>query len=430
MSIAVRLAITMVTIGVTLALVNVFVMRQISKAFRLSKRWTNVLTAALAIPLVATMAFRALGRRAPIGFAERVVVATSAFEAAVGIAAVLLLFAWIAKLVVRGAVRVGRGAAGEGDAHERTLVLPPRGEDEAGDRPSRAGRGETPEARDDEALAVTRRAFVEQAIVGSAMVVGGTSSTYGAIFGRHDYELATVPVPIPGLSRASDGFTIVQLSDLHLGQMVGEAEMRAAEELVRRAKGDLIVLTGDLIDHDPRYAARLGALVRRLGEIKPVVAIPGNHDYYTGVDEVLAAARDAGAKVLVNESIVMLGERGGFVLAGLDDHRGIPIGRGPNLEEAVRGARCDGPKIVLCHNPKEFLDIAGDVALQISGHTHGGQINFGLPLAEVVLKHGYIAGLYQDKGSHLYVNRGFGTAGAAVRVGSPPEVTRIVLVAS
>ncbi len=426
MTLAVRLVLSMIAIAAMLGLMNWLVLRRVAAAFRLGRRGRRAAVIALGVPLVATILFRGLGARAPVGFAEPLVIATSAFEAAIGITGAALLLAAAARAVYRSGARLGRGAAG---VVGTATGAAPEAEDDGAAAPS-ASRDEAPSASRDEAPAVTRRVFVEQAIVGSAMVAGGTASTYGAVFGRHDYELTTVPIPIHGLSRAADGFTIVQLSDIHLGQMVGEAEMRAAEELVRRAKGDLIVLTGDLIDHDPRYVERLGRLVRRLGEIKPVVAIPGNHDYYTGVDAVLATAREAGATVLVNESVVMLGEEGGFVLAGLDDHRGAQIGRGPDLQAALAGVRSDGPRVVLCHNPKEFLQTAGDVALQISGHTHGGQINLGLPIAPMVLRHGYIAGLYQDRGSRLYVNRGFGTAGAAVRVGAPPEVTRLVLVAS
>jgi uncharacterized protein len=284
---------------------------------------------------------------------------------------------------------------------------------------------------------LTRRAFVEQATVGSALLIGGGSAAYGGLFGRHDYDLATVAVPIPGLAKAADGFTIVQLSDIHVGQMVGEAELRAAEELVRKAKGDLIVLTGDLVDHDVRYAERLGRLVRRLSEIRPVVAVPGNHDYYTGVDAVLGAVRAAGGTTLVNQATTMLGERAGFVLAGLDDlwaeghvDGSLETRNGPDLAAALAGVRSEAPRIVLCHNPKVFLATAGEIALQLSGHTHGGQVNLGFRPVSVVLGHGYIAGLYETKGSRIYVNRGFGTAGPAVRVGAPPEVTRIVLVSA
>ncbi|MFO0593281.1 MAG: metallophosphoesterase [Polyangiaceae bacterium] len=411
MSLGVRLVVSLVTISTLLTVVSWLVLRRIVTAFRLGKRGRVLATVALFVPLAATLLFRGIGFLAPPGFAEPAVVASSAFEAAVGLAGVALLFAGLLRAVYRAGRRVGQGpmAAAREDAVERAASIPP------------------PPMHGEEAPAITRRVFVEQAIVGSAVVAGGTAATYGAVFGRHDYELATVPVPIPGLPRAADGFTIVQLSDIHLGQMVGEAEMRAAEELVRRAKGDLVVLTGDLIDHDPRYVERLGRLVRRLADVQRVIAIPGNHDYYTGIDAVLDTARKAGATVLVNESIVT---PEGLVIAGLDDHRGEPIGRGPNLARAVAGLHNDGPRVVLCHNPKEFLVTAGDCALMISGHTHGGQINVGLPVAEMVLRHGYIKGLYEERGSRLYVNRGFGTAGAAVRVGSPPEVTRIVLVAS
>src|SRR6188768_841327 len=97
---------------------------------------------------------------------------------------------------------------------------------------------------------LARRAFLAQATVGSAFLVGSSSSLYGSLAGRHDYQLEDVALRLPGLSRELDGFTIVQLSDIHIGQFVGDAELAAAEALVRRARPDLIVLTGDLLDHD------------------------------------------------------------------------------------------------------------------------------------------------------------------------------------
>jgi predicted MPP superfamily phosphohydrolase len=83
----------------------------------------------------------------------------------------------------------------------------------------------------------------------------------------------------------------------------------------------------------------------------------------------------------------------------------------------------------LCHNPAYFEAAAGQVALQLSGHTHGGQFNPGIRPADWVFRHGWVAGRYESSGSQLYVNRGFGTAGPPVRLGAPPEVTRIVLTA-
>jgi len=112
--------------------------------------------------------------------------------------------------------------------------------------------------------AVPRRAFLTQAVAGSAFLIGGSSSLYGALVERHDYQLEELPMRIPGLSPKLDGFTIVQLSDIHIGHFVGWPELHAAEEFVRRSKPDLIVLTGDLLDQDPSLADRLGQFTRRL----------------------------------------------------------------------------------------------------------------------------------------------------------------------
>ena len=286
----------------------------------------------------------------------------------------------------------------------------------------------------------TRREFASQLVVGSAFMIGGGSSGYGSLVGRHDYVVEEVPVRLPGLSRAFDGFSIVQLSDLHIGQFVLDAELAAAEALVRQARPDLIVLTGDLVDHDPRFAERLGRFARRLEPLARhgVAAVSGNHDYYAGIDSVLGALRRGGARVLRNEALVLGDPGAGIALLGVDDVRAarIPGEHGPDVSLAVQslptiGGRVsparDLPRVLLCHNPVYFEQAQGHVGLQLSGHTHGGQVNPLVRPADWVLPHGWIAGLYEGQGSRLYVNRGFGTAGPPARVGSPPEVTRIVL---
>lgn len=279
---------------------------------------------------------------------------------------------------------------------------------------------------------VTRRGFLAQAATGTALTVGAGSSVYGTLFGRHDYVLEEIAVPLSGLSRRLDGYTLVQLSDIHLGMFVGEREMRSAEDLVRRARPDLVVLTGDLVDHDPSYNDALGRLVRRLAALARdgVVAVPGNHDYYTGIGGVLSTLHRAGAVVLRNEGRVIGDAAGGLALLGVDDPMASRYGRsggGPDLKSALAAvpAAADLPRVLLCHNPEYFA--AGSVALQLSGHTHGGQVNLGVRPADFVLRHPYVAGAYERAGTRLYVNRGFGTAGPPLRIGAPPEVTRIVL---
>jgi predicted MPP superfamily phosphohydrolase len=275
-----------------------------------------------------------------------------------------------------------------------------------------------------------RRSFVEQVAVGGALTVGFGASTYGGLFGRHDYALETVPIKLAKLPRALDGFTIVQLSDIHFGTYVGEREFRSGLELVRRARPDLVVLTGDLVDHDPSYARELGRFVHELraASKRGVCAIPGNHDYYAGVEHVLRSLRESGAEVLVNRH-VRIGDRGGsFVLGGCDDVMAEGFGgQGPDVEATFRGADPELARVLLSHNPSHYTSAHEHADLVLSGHTHGGQITLFINPAELVLAHGYVRGHYLRGASQLYVNRGFGTAGPPARVGSPPEVTKLVL---
>lgn len=278
----------------------------------------------------------------------------------------------------------------------------------------------------------SRRVFLRQAVTGSAMLVGSGSALYGSIFGRSDFAIEEVSFKIPGLSKRIDGYTLVQISDIHFGLFVGEREIRQAEDLVRTARPDRLVLTGDLIDSQARYADVLGQFIRRMSPLTRdgVVVIPGNHDWYAGVDEIMEAAQAAGAKVLRNDGFVIGDKKDGFSMLGVEDvwaRRSNPA-HGPDLDKAISQVPADLPRVLLCHNPVFFPEAAGKVALQLSGHTHGGQVNLGpIRPGDMVLPYGYVRGRYERNGSNLYVNRGFGTAGPPARIGSPPEITRIVL---
>jgi predicted MPP superfamily phosphohydrolase len=277
---------------------------------------------------------------------------------------------------------------------------------------------------------VSRRQVVEGA--GSVAVLGATGSLlgWGAARGRYDFRLVEVPVRIPGLPRALDGYAIAQVSDLHAGVHVGERTLDEGLELVKRAKADLLVATGDLVDLDSLFAPMIA---RKLAGVAPrdgVFAILGNHDHYAGAGGVLQALRAAGVTALVNEGhVIRAGDGGGFALLGVEDlwaRRGSR--KGPDLERALTGLPEHLPRILLSHQPQTVDDWPGRVALQLSGHTHGGQINPGVRPADLVFR--YVAGLYTVGGTSLYVNRGLGTVGPPARVGAPPEVTRFVLVAA
>jgi predicted MPP superfamily phosphohydrolase len=278
--------------------------------------------------------------------------------------------------------------------------------------------------------AMTRRQLAE-ATSGVALI-GATGSMlgWGMVRGRHAFEMREVPVRIAGLPRALDGYVIAQISDIHCGPYVGERELNEGLELVRKARPDLVVATGDLVDFDADWAPMVG---RKLVDLAPrdgVVAVPGNHDYYADVDDVADALREAGVTMLIDEGLVIRpGDGGGFALLGVDDRWSTRYGRsGPRLERAASMVPPDRARILLSHQPATVDFWAGQVALQLSGHTHGGQINPGFRPADLFLK--YVSGRYAVRGTTLYVNQGFGTVGTPSRVGAPPEVTRLVLVAA
>lgn len=423
-----------VVLGLLLYALNRYVWRSLANAFALSPRARRALAVGLGASLVAMMLGRVLSRIVPVTPIKWIVAISSSIELAVIISGVFLLLLDGARLLSRVVQRFVRRPAAEAPA---VVTAPVEARDVAAS-PADAQVVEvapTPSVAD-----VPRRAFLTRAAAGAALAVGSGSSAYGAFIGRTDYTVEDVPIKLPGLARAYDGFTIVQLSDLHIGEFVGEAELAAAEALVRDARPDLIVLTGDLLDNNASFAPKLGAFARRLSPIarEGVVAISGNHDYFAGIDPVVEALEAGGAQVLRNRAHVIGAPGTGFALLGVDDVWARRGGGGPDLDAALAslpklGGRVaparDLPRVLLCHNPSFFEEASDRVDLQLSGHTHGGQVNLLVRPADFVLPNGWVAGRYERGASQLYVNRGFGTVGPPARLGAPPEITRVVLTA-
>ncbi|MBO6936187.1 MAG: metallophosphoesterase [Deltaproteobacteria bacterium] len=406
---------------------GVYVFRRARRVFGL-KRWSSLV---LGLALVSGPVLLFTGRLSlvPARWIVPAAVSGSALTLGTIFAAVLLFHVDIARGVAALAARwwPARPDQDEAESASETTVVEvePVIDEVAG------------EASEEPASAPTlsRREVLGQFASGGALVLGGSLGGYSAFFGRHDYAVEEVVVALPGLPATLEGFTLVQLSDIHIGRFVGEWELRAAERLVKDARADLIVLTGDLVDHEPQYAPQLGRLVRRLVPLARhgVAAVPGNHDYYAGIDEVLGALDRGGARVLRNEGVVIGDGGGGFALLGVDDlwagghGEPVPGGPGPDLDRAIHMVPPDLGRVLLCHQPELFHHVAADIQLQLSGHTHGGQVTLGYEPASYVLPHGYVEGLYERHGGKLYVNRGFGTAGPPARLGAAPELTRVIL---
>jgi predicted MPP superfamily phosphohydrolase len=280
---------------------------------------------------------------------------------------------------------------------------------------------------------IGRRQAIEQ--VAGVSLFGATTAAlgWGMVRGRHSFQVEEVVVRVKDWPRALDGYTIAQVSDVHMGAFVGDRELDEGFELVSRVRPDLMVATGDLVDFD---ATTIGPLLERMARVNArdgAFAILGNHDHYAGAAEVVRRIQGSQVRLLSNESVhLRSGDGGGFALLGVDDLHGrtgrSPGFGGPDLPAALRGVAPELPRILLAHQPNYIRESAGRVALQLSGHTHGGQINPGFRPADLIME--FVSGRYERQGSTLWVNRGFGVAGPPSRVGAPPEVTKIVIVAA
>ncbi|RKH77457.1 metallophosphoesterase, partial [Corallococcus sp. AB032C] len=273
-----------------------------------------------------------------------------------------------------------------------------------------------------------RRAFLARGLAAGATVAGAGMSTFGTWRAYHPPDVRDIPVRLPGLPKALEGFTLVQLTDIHIG---GVLQRRFVDELVARAnalKPDLIAVTGDLVDGTVpelgRYVGGFGALKARHG----AYFVTGNHDYYSGVEAWTEFVRGLGITVLRNRA-VSIGDAGAsFDLIGVDDWSANRLGEaGYDLDAALKGLRPDRASVLLAHQPSNFEVVAQrGVGLQISGHTHGGQMFPGNVLGHLIWGE-QNAGLSQQGDSHLYVSRGCGFVGPPMRVAAPPEIARIIL---
>jgi predicted MPP superfamily phosphohydrolase len=275
---------------------------------------------------------------------------------------------------------------------------------------------------------LARRQFLARVTGGAALAVGGTSVAAGMLEARGTHEVVDVEVKLARLPRALDGFTIVQLTDLHVGMTIDRAFVQRVVDQANALNPDLIALTGDLVDGTVADLRDEVAPLAQLRARHGVYAITGNHEYYSGVDAWIAEITRLGARYLRNQRVTIGDGAASFELAGVDDHsaRGTP-GHGEDLSAALAGRDPARALVLLAHQPRQVRRSAGHgVDLQLSGHTHGGQI---WPWHYIVRlqQGGLLAGRYQVEDTQLYVSRGCGYWGPPVRLLAPLEITRVIL---
>jgi uncharacterized protein len=252
----------------------------------------------------------------------------------------------------------------------------------------------------------------------------------GLFVARRRPRIVEVRIPVPGLPHALHGFSIAQISDVHVGPTIKRGFV---EGIVRRVNGlnaDLIAVTGDLVDGSVQqlsvHTAPLAGLAARHGAF----FVTGNHEYYSGERAWTEEIRRLGMHVLKNEHVVLQHDGASLVLAGVTDysaHRFDPAQRS-DPAAALSGAPADaGARILLAHQPSSATAAAeAGFDVQISGHTHGGQ--FWPWNLFVHLFQPFTGGLHRLKNLWIYVSRGTGYWGPPNRFGVPSEITRIRLV--
>jgi len=278
------------------------------------------------------------------------------------------------------------------------------------------------------APSLSRRQFLTRATGGAALALGSGSVVTGMAEARGDHEVVDVEVQLAKLPRALDGFTIVQLTDLHTGMTIDRAFVQRVVDHANRLSPDLVALTGDLVDGK---VADLRDDIAPLGQLRArhgVFAVTDNHVYYAGADPWIAEITRLGARYLRNQRVEIGDGAASFDLAGVDDYSADHWpGHGEDLPGALAGRDPARALVLLAHQPRQVRHaVRHGVDLQLSGHTHGGQI---WPWHYIVRMQqgGLLAGRYELGGTQLYVSRGCGYWGPPVRLLARLEITRVIL---
>jgi len=296
------------------------------------------------------------------------------------------------------------------------------------------------------ASTITRSPLMAQLAIAT-----GTLLFLGLLYGvtrRYRYQVRRVQVPVDNLPPAFQGLRIVQLSDIHSGSFDNPKAVRKGVATAVALQPDLILFSGDLVnnraDEFEPYLPIFAQLRAPLG----VYSVLGNHDYgdyipwpsteakQENLRRLIRYQQQAGWKLLLNESVTLHKGNDALTLLGVENWSGrAGFSRYGDLARALEGTPTDQPAILISHDPSHWLaevaDVHPQIALTLSGHTHGMQ--FGIESrwfrwSPVQYMYKQWAGLYQHGRQYLYVNRGFGFLGYLGRLGMPPEITLLELV--
>ncbi|MGW6919479.1 metallophosphoesterase [Kitasatospora sp. NPDC054939] len=284
--------------------------------------------------------------------------------------------------------------------------------EEAAGAAGRAGLPQSPERR----LFVARTVAIGASGVAAAVVGNGM---HGVLRGP---RLKQVTVPLAKLPVRAHGYRIAVVSDIHLGPILGRAHTQRIVDTINGARPDLIAIVGDMVDGSVPDLGPAALPLAQLQARDGAYFVTGNHEYFSGAAPWVDFVRELGIHPLQNERV----ELPGFDLAGVNDIAGAREGDGPDFGRALGDRDRSRTSVLLSHQPVTVHDaVRHGVDLQLSGHTHGGQLWPGNVLAD--LANPTVAGLERYGDTQLYVTRGAGAWGPPVRVGAPSDITIVTL---
>ncbi|WP_435602388.1 metallophosphoesterase [Streptomyces sp. bgisy130] len=267
-----------------------------------------------------------------------------------------------------------------------------------------------------------RRLFLARAVAAGASLAATAAVGYGTATTLRGPVVKRVTIPLAKLPRTAHGFRIAVVSDIHLGPVLGRAHTRRIVETINRTQPDLVAIVGDLVDGNVTDLAPAVEPLRELRSRHGAFFVTGNHEYYSGADQWVDHVRELGIHPLENVRT----ELPGFDLAGINDIGGQAEQAGPDYDQALGDRDPARAVVLMAHQPVTIHDsVRFGVDLQLSGHTHGGQMWPFTYIADAT--NPTLAGLERYGDTQLYVSSGAGTWGPPVRLGAPPEVTVVEL---
>jgi uncharacterized protein len=268
-----------------------------------------------------------------------------------------------------------------------------------------------------------RRLFIARTTAIAAGVVAAGTTGYGVAQALGGPQLKRRQIALSKLPRSMDGYRIALVSDIHLGPLAGRAHTQRIVDAINSMDADIVTVVGDLVDGTVEQLGPAAEPLRNLRHKNGAYFVTGNHEYFSGFEPWLTEVAELGLMPLRNQRVEL---PGGLDLAGVNDVTGSGYHDAPDFAKALGDRDPAKAVVLLAHQPVQVEQAAKyGVDLQLSGHTHGGQM---VPFNLIVgLQQPVVSGYDVIQGTQIYVTNGAGFWGPPVRVGAPPDVTLIEL---